>query len=740
MHHETFRRAALALAVAGAHAGTVAAQQGGESRNLDGVTVRDTRLAPAPARETVVADSIVRLRPATSDSASLLREVPGVALSGAGGVSSLPVIHGLADDRNRIRVDGMDLVSACANHMNPPLSYIDPTAVASVRVFAGVVPVSVGGDSIGGAVVVEAAPPRFAGAGEGLLATGEVGAFYRSNGDAHGVNAAATLAGETLGFSYAGATAESRNYRAARDFKAATFATYTARGDHRIEGDEVGSSAYRTENHRLGIAFKHDGHLLDFKFGWQHIPDQGFPNQHMDMTDNKSRQVNLGYTGGFGWGNLQARVYDEHTRHRMDFADDKLYWYGMAHNVAGMPMRTDGRNTGALVKADIGLNERDLLRLGAELQRYRLDDWWDPVAHSMMMSPNTFWNINDGKRDRSDVFAEWEARWTPRWLTLAGLRSSTVRMDAGDVQGYNTGAGYAVDAAAFNARDRKRTDHNVDLSLLARFTPDAGQAYEGGYSRKTRSPSLYERYTWSTNGMAMTMNNWLNEGNGYVGDIDLKPEVAHTLSFAAGWHDAARDSWEVKVTPWYSRVDNYIDAKCRTTCTANRFNYLQLVNQDARLYGVDLSGAFPIASTAGWGSFTGRGTVAYVNGRNRETGDELYNIMPLNARLAVEHRLGGWTGAVETILVAAKDKGSDVRNEIRTGGYGLLNLRGSYDSKHYRIDVGLENALDKQYAHPLGGAYIGQGRTMSLNGAGAPWGIAVPGMGRSAYVGATLRF
>ena len=37
-----------------------------------------------------------------------------------------------------------------------------------------------------------------------------------------------------------------------------------------------------------------------------------------------------------------------------------------------------------------------------------------------------------------------------------------------------------------------------------------GQSYEGGYARKTRSPSLYERYTWSTNGMAMTMNNWLN--------------------------------------------------------------------------------------------------------------------------------------------------------------------------------------------------------------------------------------
>ena len=70
---------------------------------------------------------------ATSDTASLLRDVPGVSLYGAGGVSSLPAIHGLADDRLRIKVDGMDLIASCPNHMNPALSYIDPTNVGSAQ-------------------------------------------------------------------------------------------------------------------------------------------------------------------------------------------------------------------------------------------------------------------------------------------------------------------------------------------------------------------------------------------------------------------------------------------------------------------------------------------------------------------------------------------------------------------------------------------------------------------------------
>jgi iron complex outermembrane receptor protein len=36
--------------------------------------------------------------------------------------------------------------------------------------------------------------------------------------------------------------------------------------------------------------------------------------------------------------------------------------------------------------------------------------------------------------------------------------------------------------------------------------------------------------------MASQMIGWFGDGNGYVGDIDLKPEVAHTVSATADWH------------------------------------------------------------------------------------------------------------------------------------------------------------------------------------------------------------
>ena len=109
----------------------------------------------APNSVTLDAETLLPMRAATSDTATLLRDIPGVSLIGAGGVSSLPSIRGLADDRLRIKVDGMDLISACGNHMNPPLSYLDPTQVGSITVFAGISPVSSGGDSIGGTILAE---------------------------------------------------------------------------------------------------------------------------------------------------------------------------------------------------------------------------------------------------------------------------------------------------------------------------------------------------------------------------------------------------------------------------------------------------------------------------------------------------------------------------------------------------------------------------------------------------------
>jgi iron complex outermembrane recepter protein len=736
---------------------------------LDAVLVNAKKIESTPKASDINNDYLNARRASTSDTASLLQDVPGVSIYGAGGTSSLPAIHGMADDRVRVKVDGMDLIASCPNHMNSPLSYIDPTNVGSLKVYAGITPVSAGGDSIGGTIIASSKPPEFAAPGEGVLKKGEVGTFYRSNNRAKGVNLSATVASENLSVAYSGSTVEAENYKAGGNFK--NF-TQTGRSGHTLALDEVGSTAYKNQTHTLGIALKGDGNLIEGSLGYQDTPYQLYPNQRMDMLNNEQKKLNLRYLGEFKWGQFEARAYHERVSHYMDFGGDKQYIYGpnapSTIIAPGMPMYTNGRTTGFSAKADIQLTEDDLLKIGAEYQRYRLNDWWPPSpadltgmvsspgvpATSGGMAPYTFLNINNGKRDRLAAFSEWEAHWNPQWMSLLGVRLEQVKTDAENVHGYNNMmAGYAASATAFNARNHQKTDHNLDFTALGRYTPSVTSTYEFGYAQKTRSPNLYERYSWSQNSMALIMNNFVGDGNGYLGNIDLKPEIAHTFSATVDWHDAAQ-AWGLKATPYLTYVSDFIDAvRCNgsglmmnalcggaaNNTATKKFVQMQYANQSARIYGLDLSGHMPLASGSA-GNFELRGVVNLTRGENRDTGYGLYNIMPLNAKLVVGQTLGGWKNSVELIGVESKNHLSEPRNEIKTSGYALVNLRGSYawDKGNVRVDFGVENLFDRLYYLPLGGAYSGQGMTMSTNG--IPWGIAVPGMGRSLYAGANIKF
>lgn len=731
---------------------------------LPRVVAEGDRASIAPARQLDPA-RLDADRAATSDTATLLDRLPGVSIQQAGGVSGLPAIHGLGDDRLRVLVDGADVTASCPNHMNPALSYLPPSDVARITVYPGVVPVSKGGDSIGGSIVVESDPPAFAAPGEAPVWSGEIGAHYRSNGDAHGASVEATYATERFRLHYAGSTARADNYHAGGDFKSYLF---TGRDGHTLDRDEVGSSSYVTHNQRVDLAYTHGDHLLEARLGWQSMPKQGFPNQRMDLTDNRQRRAHLRYVGDFdgvfGGMRLELKGYRETLEHAMDFGEDKRFWYGMASGGAfppgggahpcapigatcasGMPMRTESDTTALSADADITFSGEDHLRFGLEFRRYRLDDWWP--ASGGMMAPETFWNIRDGRRDRDAAYLEWSHRVGERSELELGVRHERVRMDAGEVNGYapasNMMGSYQMrDAALFNARDRERVDGNWDATALYRVTLGERTHLALGLARKTRSPGLYETYPWSTWSMAAVMNNVAGDGNGYIGNPDLRPERAVTVSATLD-HRSADGRREIRFTPYVTRVADYIDAvqwdaatnAPRTTPLRDAFGVLRYANQSARIHGFDLSGRIDFEETRA-GVFGLEGELAWHDGENPRTGDALYQQMPLHARLALTWRRSGWEGAVEAEGVARKDRLSDVRNEIGTAGYGLLNLRVAHEWSRFRVDVGVDNVFDRLHALPTGGAYLGQGSTMTTNPLppNEPrWGQAVPGPGRSIY-------
>jgi iron complex outermembrane receptor protein len=692
-----------------------------------------TEVGSVLAAATVDGAELASRRARESDGARLLDGIAGLSFQGGGGVSSLPAIDGLADDRLRILVDGVPITASCPNHMNPSLSYAAPASVAHASVVSGVTPVSLGGDSIGGTIAVRSADPEFAAAGAGLVTAGAVSLFSRSAGAASGGDAHLRVASERLSLAYTGSSAQSGDYRDG-------------------SGAVVRSTEFKARNDQLTLARRFGSQLIMLSVSWQDIPYQAFANQYMDMRSNTSLALSVQYRGALDWGGLEARLYRRHVWHAMDALADKaelgVLTTGLPYT---MPVDANGVDAGIAVQADVRASARDTLRLGAEYHRYTLTDWWPAIAGSMMNGPNAFVDINDGRRGRLAGFVEWDAKWTGRLSSQLGARFERVSMNTGPVQGYfstgesafgmglSDGSVYQADANRFNAREHARVDDNLDATAALRVDADATATYEIGLAQKTRSPNLYERYAWSNAaGMAGTMISWFGDLNAYVGNLDLKPEVARTLRANSDWHDRERSRWRVAVAPFYTRVHDYIDAEPNSNITwpapAGRVA-LRFANHAAILYGIDVSGQVLLGQAGG--QWIGRAIASVVRGHDPDSGDDLYNLMPPNARLTLEHRLGSWSSGLELQLVAAKTRVDSIRQELPTAGYSLVGLGTRYEWRALALSVRIDNLLGKLYALPLGGIDF---YTYNNLATAADRVAPVPGVGRSVNLGLTARF
>ncbi|WP_067734749.1 TonB-dependent receptor plug domain-containing protein [Novosphingobium naphthalenivorans] len=649
--------------------------------------------------------------PTSTDTARVLTSIPGVSVNSGGGFSSMPVIRGLSEQRIKVLVDGQPIDAACPNDMNSPLSYTVPQTLSSVSVIPGVAPVSMGGDNIGGVIAVSGPEPRFSTDGT-LLLTGEASAFYRSNGDGFGGAVTLTAAGTNLSATYTGSYTQSDNYK---------------------DGGSMGtvrSTEYAKTDHALALAWQNAAGLWEIKGGYHFSPYEGFANQWMDMTSNKSWFVQGRYRGVFDWGNVDLSASYRDTDHEMNFLADKL--------PGDMPMNTQVHTFTSAAKFELPLSKRDTVKLGLEYHHQWLDDYWPPVEGSAMMSPNTFVNINAAHRNRIGAYAEWQAQWSDTLSSVVGVRYDRVEMNTGDVQPYGTSMMQMADvmaANAFNAIDRNRNDNNWNGSAIVTWAPVDSVSVELGYAHKTRSPNIYERYSWGRGTMASRMIGWFGDGNGYVGNPDLKPERADTVSATLSLAPAQGVS--LKVSPYYTHVNDYIDAVYVQDLLTpmgmpTDFVQLQFANLDAEFYGVDVSGEAVLAGTRENGTVV-RASLAWVHGENLTEHLPLYHQMPLNAKLGVAHRTGALELGGEVEWVDRKDRVDPRRNEPETASYALVNLRAAYTLAGWRLSVEAQNLFDKGYYLPLGGVSIGDYKaTSDLR--------PVPGMGRSINVGLSTKF
>ena len=510
-------------------------------------------------------------------------------------------------------------------------------------------------------------------------------------------------------------------------------------------GDVVLDTLYRAQNHSLTAAMRDDKKQLVIKLTHQKIPYQGFANQYMDMTDNTSYGAIAQYKRSFENSEFEGQVNWHSVKHEMGFFSKEKT--GM------MPMETDSQDISTQLKWHITLDKNSSLLLGQEYYNYRIDDWWPAIEGSTMMGPNDYVNINNGKRERIALFAEYESQINKKLWLNTGVRVERVNTQVDEVQAYNDGmsmmdmgnmssmstANNAMAANDFNNADRNKTDTIVDVNLLANYQITLYDELQLGLARKNRAPNLYERYSWGVSNMATTMIGWYGDANGYIGNPELDVETANTIS-ATYSKTAKDDAWRVSANVWYTDVNDYIDANIVRSFNSYGLantsrNILQFSNVDATLYGAKIDVSKSLYQSKSFGEWVLTANVTSTRGKRDDTNQPLYQIKPLHTKLTLSQQIGLFENALSWEWVDTKSRVDFNRLESQTHSYNLVNLSSKATFNALTLSAEVTNLFDEFYELPLGGVSIAALKQDSSTGF-----TQLAGQGRSFNISASYAF
>jgi len=310
-----------------------------------------------------------------------------------------------------------------------------------------------------------------------------------------------------------------------------------------------------------------------------------------------------------------------------------------------------------------------------------------------------------------------------------GVRADAHRASASEAwTGPAVPAGPTLLAAAFNAGDRSWSGGTLDLA--ARFWRDLGDLIPRlTLARKTRAPNAVERFSW----MPTEASGGLADGNIYVGDRALRPETAWIVEGGFDWR---RGPVWARPTIYYRQVDGYIQgvpfdatpgvADTRVEMVAAMSGDptpLRFANVDAELYGFDMDFGMQVTDRLRLD-----GVTSLVRGKRRDVNDDLYRVSPPTLRLAATWDETDWSAGAELAGTLRQPHVSAGNDEVQSGGYAVVNLRGEWRLRPgLQLEAGIENLFDRDYRAHLAGRNRVANSDVAL-------GERLPGAGRGTFV------
>ncbi len=635
------------------------------------------------------------LKTAVPDSAAMLRKLPGANVNSNGPLTGIQQYRGMFGPRVNVNVDGIHIASGGPNLMDPPLSYAPAAMLDSLTIYRGVAPVSVAQESIGGAIVASTATGDF-GSDTGFGVNGALTAGGQSANDGWLGNGLVAIANDSHKVYLNGLVEEGR--------------------DARFPDGKIRPTEYQRRRIDGGYGWHHGPHTIELSAARNETDDAGTPALPMDIDYIDSNLYRGEYRYNTKQWSLEARVFGNQVDHLM--TNNHL------RPPPPNPMMyrnafTTSDSLGYKVMAEL-YTDRAVWRIGSDGQR--------AVHNADISNPNnaSFYvtNFNDSERSTAGLFAETEVRLSSSWELEAGARYNRITMDSDEVGTSMAMMNPAIRTLQdnFNDADRSTTDNNVDWVLRANWSPASAWIYTAAIARKSRSAVYQEKYLW----LPLQSSGGLADGNNYIGDINLDPEVAHEIELGFDW-----EGRNGMVTPriFYRKVDDYIQGVPSTNMAANMVSQmmsgslpLQWANVDATIYGFDME--WGVAIGPQWSLY---GIVNYIRGERDDIDDDLYRMAPPNTTLGLRYEARRWTANIETVAYTRQDKVSETNGETETPGYAVVNFGSQFTLvEDVTLAFGIDNLLDRRYNDHLNGINRAVNQDLAI-------GEKLPGWGRNAY-------
>ncbi|MFA5683925.1 MAG: TonB-dependent copper receptor [Lysobacteraceae bacterium] len=636
-----------------------------DARRLDAIVVVDA--APVSPATFVLDPKQPRQPVPASDGADYLKTIPGFNALRSGGSNGDPVLRGLSGSRLNLQVGDGALHGACPARMDNAMSYVAPETYDRVVVVKGPQTVLWGPVGSAGTVRFERQAPSLA---EGGAALFDGSMLLGSRGRRDQV-IDASIGTDAV---YARVSA---NHAEADDYEDGN-------------GDVVPSRWMKWN--------------ADAELGWMPAADTRIA-LHLGTGDGEARYAGRGMDGaqfdrrsaalriehgnpGGPLSHVEVSLFHHHVDHVMD---NYTLRTPDPHGSMPMPMVTavDRRSQGGRAALTWSLSEVEVIAgLDHQDSRHRSRSGMGVDAH--LARP---W-VADASFGQSGVFAE--ATWVPgaqsRWV--GGLRADRVH-----VRDLRVGT---MTVANPTAGQRREDTLPASFLRFERNLAASPAAFHIGIGRTDRFPDYWELFS---------------PANGPMGSVNafdaIQPERTTQIDIGIDWHAERSSLWAAF---YLGRIDDFILFDYRAMHGDGhghdhgdhghdhghgRNNRAR--NVDARIRGAELGGSRQL--DAHWKLSA---SIAHARGENRDDGQPLPQVAPLEVRIGLNREQGDWSFG--TLLRAATAQtrsapgfGNVVGQDIGDSkGFGVFSINTAYRlADHWRLSAGIDNLFDRAYSEHL---------------------------------------